>query len=163
MNFRWKEQARDWFRHLSNNKTLFKTNFDFYYICLMLGLASGRTNSLSEGVDLTDEFVTDYKEQQRIIIGLLLRAELARFGLDIKDKSSIRTCLQQLLDPSSTNKLTSAGMSALNEYASGGFDLLVENIHDKPRNGPEFLITYNRILQSAIQTNPNWIIQSLST
>src|SRR5208283_5582627 len=152
MYFRLRRDTQEWFNNISNQKPI-ETMFDLYYFCLMLGLASGRTSVPSkrypEYSDFIDNFIAAYRPYQRLIIGLLMRAELARFGISVAEKDDVRRLLLDFVDPTTATNLTDKGIEKLNEYASGGFDYLTERLDSKPYHVEEFLRTYVRLLQGA--------------
>ena len=158
-NFRMRQDAESWFSNIRDQKPI-KTKFDLYYFCLMVGLATGRrsepTKRCSEVTDFTDNFVSDYKPYQRLIIGLLIRAELSRSGISVTEKDEVRKLFVDLVNPQNPTNLTDAGMDRLNEYSSGGYDYLAEKLDSRPYHVEEFLRTYAKLLRGAIEQNPTW-------
>ncbi|MBW4692624.1 MAG: hypothetical protein KME27_12750 [Lyngbya sp. HA4199-MV5] len=158
-NFRMRQDAENWFSNIRDQKPI-KTKFDLYYFCLMVGLATGRrsepTKRGSEVTDFTDNFVSDYKPYQRLIIGLLIRAELSRSGISVTEKDEVRKLFVDLVNPQNPTNLTDAGMDRLNEYSSGGYDYLAEKLDSRPYHVEEFLRTYAKLLRGAIEQNSSW-------
>ncbi|WP_088892400.1 hypothetical protein [Leptolyngbya ohadii] len=158
-NFRMRQDAENWFSNIRDQKPI-RTKFDLYYFCLMLGLAANRrsepTKHCPEVTDFTDNFVSDYKPYQRLIIGLLIRAELSRLGVSVTEKDEVRKLFVDLVNPQNPTNLTDSGMDRLNEYSSGGYDYLAEKLDSKPYHVEEFLRTYARLLRGAVAQNPNW-------
>jgi hypothetical protein len=159
MHFRLRRDTQEWFKNISDQKPI-ETMFDLYYFCLMRGLASGRTSvpakRYPEYNDFIDNFITTYRPYQRLIIGLLIRAELARFGISVAEKDDVRRLLLDFVDPTTATNLTDKGVEQLNEYASGGFDYLTERLDSKPHHVEEFLRTYVRLLQQAVEESKLW-------
>ena len=158
-SFRMRQDAEDWFSNIKEQKPI-QTKFDIYYFCLMIGFASGRYSTpivkCKQVTDFVDNFVKDYRPYQTLIIGLLLRAELSRLGIGIKEKEEIIKILLDLVDPKNITQLTDQGMDRTNEYASGGYDYLAEILDSKPYRVEEFLITYTNILTEAVNNNSKW-------
>jgi hypothetical protein len=158
-DFRLRQDTEDWFLHIKDRKPI-QTKFDIYYFCLMMGFASSRySNPAKKSSDYTDfvrNFVEDYRPYQTLLIGLLLRSELSRLGIDINEKDEIRKLLLDLVDPNTQTNLTDKAMDRMNEYASGGYDYLSEQLESKPYHVEEFLITYARLLKEAVDNNPKW-------
>lgn len=156
-SFRIRHDARDWFSKIKKQKPPINTEFDLYYLCLMMGLASKNksTPDPSHSADFVDYFVSDYKSQQNLIIGLLIQAELSDKGLTLDDKNQAKKILVKLIDPNSITNLTDDGMNKMNAYASGGFDYLQSKI-SKPYFAEEFLIRYVEILKTEMDNNHNW-------
>jgi hypothetical protein len=159
-SFRMRDDAENWFSNIKNKKTVIKTKFDRYYYCLMIGLASGHysepTQRCKDCTDFVDDFVKEYQAQQKLIIGLLVRAELADSRISLNDKEETRKLLLDLIDPTSQTNLTDYGMDRMNAYSSGGYDYLSEHLDSKPHYVEDFLITYVKLLKEAVDNNPKW-------
>jgi len=152
-DFRLKRQVDRWFGRIGD-KEPFKTKFDRYYLCVLLGLAARRESDPEDAPGFVDSFVDDYKAQQLLLVGLLLRAELVHFGIELDDRDDVRKNLGRLVGPSG---LTTHGVNRLNAYASGGFDLLVQQYGDvQPFTPEEFLPRYVRILETAADEEGFW-------
>ena len=147
--FRMRNDARTWFKQITDFEH-FKTDFDQYYLCLMAGFASGRSNEAGTTTEMVENFVEDYKEASRFLIGLLVMAELKKSGIEIFERDSVRSMFKRLVDPHSPNQLTDEGMRRMNAYASGGYDYLSEQRETKPYSGEEFLRDYAQIIEVAI-------------
>lgn len=159
MLFRLRQDTLEWFKNIREQKP-FETMFDVYYFCAMVGLAAGRKSSPSERCsdcnDFVDNFPKTYRSYQRIVIGLLLRAELSLFGISVSERDEVRKFLLEIVDPVTPTNLTDKGMEKLNQYASGGFDHLAERLESKPYTVEEFLTTYVKILREAVAEGKIW-------
>jgi hypothetical protein len=153
MDFRFSLDADNWFSHL-RDKSPFRVKFDFYYLCLMLGLASGR-KAEPAGPEFVGYFVDDYKSSHRLISGLLLVSELQNLGIGMKEKADVRRVIADLFDPNSPTGLSDEGIRALNCYSAGGFSYLVEH-REKPHHADEFLADYMQLLRSAVGSGIAW-------
>ncbi len=147
--FRMRNDARTWFKQIADFEH-FKTDFDQYYLCLMAGFASGRSNETGTTTEMVENFVEDYKEASRFLIGLLVMAELKKSGIEIFERDSVRSMFKRLVDPHSPNQLTDEGMRRMNAYASGGYDYLSEQRETKPYSGEEFLRDYAQLIEVAV-------------
>ena len=160
-DFRLRADAEGWFKHISKQSP-FTTKFDTYYLCLLLGLACRRHSNPSDAGDapgFVSEFTSEYRMHQLSLVGLLLIAELTRFGTGPRDRVEVRRLLSDLVEPGG---LSAEGVARLNEYASGGFDHLQEVYGDiKPMAPEEFLPRFADILRDAIEGEETWR-QSLS-
>lgn len=151
--FRFRRQADHWFKHIGE-KEPFKTKFDRYYLCVLLGLAGRRESNPMDAPGFIDYFVDDYARQKLLLVGLLLRVELAHFGIELEDRDDVRDSLDRLVGPSG---LTAHGVSRLNAYASGGFDLLIEQYGEaQPYTPEEFLPRYVEILGTTAAEEKVW-------
>ena len=157
--FRMRQDAENWFSNIRDQKPI-QTKFDLYYFCLMVGLATGRRSDPVKRcptvTDFVDNFVKDYKPYQRLIIGLLIRAELSRQGISVNEKDEVRRLFVELVDPMSPTNLTDTGMERINEYSSGGYDYLAEKLNSKPYHVEEFLRTYSKLLRNAVDQSVHW-------
>jgi len=157
--FRIRGDVEDWFSQIAKQKPI-NTKFDLYYFCLMLGLATRRESEPNQMcpscTDFVDNFVSDYRNSQRLIIGLLIRAELSYWKINITEKEAVRKKFGELVDPQSQTHLTNEGMDRLNQYSSGGFDYLTEQLDSKPYDVEEFLRSYAKLLREAVDENPDW-------
>lgn len=147
--FRMRNEARAWFKSVATFEH-FRWDFDQYYLCLMAGFASGRSNETGATTEMTDTFVEGYKEASRFLIGLLVMAELRTAGIDISERDSVRDMFKRLVDPHSPNQLTDWGMRRMNAYASGGYDYLAEQREQRPQSGEELLRDYPQLIEHAI-------------
>ncbi|MDY6804954.1 MAG: hypothetical protein SXA11_14260 [Cyanobacteriota bacterium] len=159
MSFKMRRDAENWFSNIKDQKPI-QTKFDLYYFCLMLGLAKGRKSNptRSEVTDFVDYFVSDYKKSQRLIIGLLIGAELSRLGIEATEKNDVRQLFNKLVDPTTPTNLTDAGMDALNQYSSGGYDYLAAELNSKPHYVEEFLRSYDKLLKETVDSNSDWLV-----
>ncbi|EAZ89973.1 hypothetical protein CY0110_07249 [Crocosphaera chwakensis CCY0110] len=156
-----RHEAREWFSKIkkpTKDTPPINTDFDLYYLCLMMGLASKNksTPDPSHSADFVDRFVKQHERQQNLIIGLLIQAELSDKSLTLDDKNQAKKILKDLIDP--TNRFTSLtddGMDKMNAYASGGFDYLQSKM-PKPYFAEDFLIRYVEILKTEMDNNHNW-------
>lgn len=156
MPFRLREDARKWFSEIEGQFPI-KSQFDLYYFCLMAGLTSGRRSEPTHGgrqaPEFVQTFIEDYRAAQRLIIGLLIIAELQRLGIDLHEKGAVRKTIQSLVDPQSPTNLTDEGMRLLNAYASGGYDYISEMRSSKPYTVEEFLRDFVGLVGRAATDN----------
>ena len=150
MSFRLRTDAEKWFSEIADHPGMLK--FDLYYFCLMAGFAGIRRSPLS-GADkpaFVDEFPAPYKLQQNLLLAGLIDAELRSLlgrGVTAQDKPSVHRKVSELLAATGTSThLSNAGSAKMNEYASGGFDVLVERLSDKPRRLETFLRAYAKVI-----------------
>lgn len=153
--FHMRKDAEVWFRDLfvdqHNKKKPFEVKYDLYYLCLMLGLAHRQTSDPTASGRKTTGFIDHlpqtYKPTQRLVLGLLLRAELESEGVGIDEKEEVRKIINDLIDPA--QGYSDQAVSRLNAYSSGGFDILVQALPDRPRTTPEFFRIYLEMIEEA--------------
>jgi hypothetical protein len=153
--FKLRSDAESWFSEIGSTSH-FRSKFDVYYFCLMAGFASHRSNEAPiDGASTSgfiDYFIDDYKSASLLLIGLLVVAEMKYKGIDIQEKTAVRSLFKELVDANNGNNyLTDHGMKRMNAYASGGFDFLAENRDAKPYSVDEFLRDYVPLISTAIQ------------
>jgi len=152
--FRLRADAQSWFSEIADAPP-FRVKFDVYYLCLLAGFASGRASELSgaahPATDLVEKFVEDYRAASRLIIGLLVTAELRKSGIDVSEKAQVRALFKRLVDSESPNSLTDLGMRRLNAYASGGYEYLAEQRDMKPYTAEEFIQGYQTLIEDAVE------------
>ena len=153
MPFRLREDAERWFSALDGKEPT-KTKFDLYYFCLMAGLASCRTSDAAEmgAREIVDEFIQDYQLAQRLLVGLLVAAEVRRGGIDLSEKAAVRTVFRRLVTPGSKTQLTDEGMRCMNAYASGGYDFLSESRDVAPASPEEFVRDFVGLIDEAVES-----------
>lgn len=147
--FRLRDDARKWFEGISEQPP-FKTKFDVWYICAIAGLASGTAPEKAQtapATDLVERVVEDFRPVSRLLIGLLVVAELRQGGIGILEGPQVRALMRKLLDPQSPNDLSEYGMRRMNAYASSGYELLAESRDQRPFTAAEFLETYVRLIR----------------
>ncbi len=152
-SFRLRTDAEAWFSEVERSPHI-RSKFDLYYFCLMVGFASGRASETqltgTTSKEFIDYFIDDYKPASRLLIGLLVIAEMKYKGIDVAEKSAVRALFKQLVDASNGNShLTDEGMKRMNAYASGGFDYLAERRNSKPYSAEEFLRDYVELVGEA--------------
>jgi hypothetical protein len=153
-DFRLREDADEFFRHLKDQSP-FRSMWDFYHLCSMLGVFGQRSSDPSEEDIAAPVFVQhvidDYKPTELIVVALILLAQMAKVGYRVEDRKAVQRLLTQLINPRAPG-LGPEGVTLLNRYASGGFDLLVERYGDvAPRTPEEFLPRYAKLLDEVIQ------------
>lgn len=132
--------------HGKGDGVQFSTQFDKYYLCLLIGLDHRR---LGQPTDLeVDEFIRaypqDYSAQAEMVAGLLIDAELDRQAIGAEDRDSIQQVMLRLLDHNSPTGLSDTGSQMLNQYAAGGLSILRDRL-PSPQSLPEFLRAYVQI------------------
>ena len=151
-DFRLRRDADHWFRHIGDEKP-FSTKFDVYYLCFILGLAAGRrsspTTGSSDAPGFVDSFTREHKPHERLIAGIVLIEHLKHMGLSIEDRRDVNRIVAEIFG---SEGLSSDGVALLNQYASGGFDFLLERYgNEPPRSIEEFLPRFVNLI-SAIDT-----------
>lgn len=147
-DFRIRSDCRTWFQRVLDNSELRLLLFDPYYLCFLIGVASGHKRSPTEGgteaTAFVDTFPRPYDQQQRLLLGLMLAAELRGAGVDVADRASVNDIVNSLAGVGGIN---AAGVATMNAYASGGFDVLITRYEgEEPWNLEEFMPRYLRIL-----------------
>lgn len=159
MGFELRQDAKRWFKAFDQDikqKTIIL--FDLYYFCLIPGFITKRRNidiSSSEVDELFRDFPNAFRSRGELLVGLLINTELSRMGIDLEERTSVYSTISELVI-TSPPYLSSEGMKRMNEYAHGGFDVLCENIDERPKSIETFVRKYYRLIQSLQQDTPNY-------
>jgi hypothetical protein len=156
MSFRLRAEAGDWFKGIETKDGPIRTMFDQYYLCLMLGLATGRNERFPGAPEFVDYFVTDFSAVARLLVALLVIAEAKRLGVELADKGDVKRLLDDYLDPNHPANLTDQGFQKLNDYANGGFSELVEAVPERPRHVETFLQIYTALIADKMNNSDIW-------
>lgn len=141
--FQFSKDAVKWFGDIDK---YYPTKFDLYYLCLVLGLKSGRKADPVNTTDLIENFPREFTHTGHLLLGLLISSELKAAGVDLSERVEVHRIIGELVDPTPSSKLSDEGMKAMNKYSQGGFDLLCEKFSDRPRTIETFLSKYSKIL-----------------
>ncbi|NMA30225.1 MAG: hypothetical protein GX941_00170 [Candidatus Methanofastidiosa archaeon] len=130
MGFKLSEGASAYLKKLKKNQSngKFDYDFDFYYLCAVLGMTFRRCISLNGGDEITRNFPSKYDKYKHSIIALLIEAEKERTGKDSSIRKEFEKFMLDLVDPHSPTQLNSIGEERLNCYAQGGYELLSERV-----------------------------------
>lgn len=152
MPFLLRNEAREWFRYVKDE---FDLNFDMYYLCLLPGLSQGEKQTLSgdKTSELVDNFPGSYQSRGRIIVSLFLSRELNELAVDFNNREELHKQVSRLVDSLSPSRLSSEGMSRMNQYSFGGYEVLTEWFDDRPRSLKGFLPHYHKKLKRAEEEN----------
>lgn len=155
MSFRMRPEVDEWFKHIFKKGPI-QTKFDLYYFCLMMGLATGKSDSAQSAIEFVQNFVGDYRPVQRLILGVFLIAEMSRLGLELNDRKEVQALINKNLDATDSAHLSSAGFERLNDYAHGGFGVIAESLGSKPYHVETFLQWYAKEFRKRIDENRHW-------
>ena len=112
MSFRMRPEVDEWFKHIFKQGPI-QTKFDLYYFCLMMGLASGRSEKGQNSVEFVQNFVGDYRPVQRLILGVFIVAEMSRLGLELNDRTEVQALINKNLDSTDSAHLSPSGFETL--------------------------------------------------
>ncbi|ANV74209.1 hypothetical protein PDQ36_27660 [Bacillus cereus] len=150
MGFKLPKEARNYFKLIDQKDNKFKTLFDKYYLCLMVGLCNEKLGKQDEyeSADFVEGYPQVYADKAPLITGLLINAEMERQGINSEHRPSVEGLILQLIDNDSTIKLSEKGLELLNSYAAGGMNIIRDSI-PKTSELETFLVHYHRLLNSA--------------
>lgn len=154
MAFRLPKGVRE-YHDMVNNRTdggvKFKYLFDFYYLCLMLGLDKakiGPKENLESG-EFVDDYPDPYKNVSEIVAGLLIDAEMRRKDIAPQDRTRIENLMLGIIDQFSLTGLNQEGLDLLNRYAVTGFEEIHTNI-TKTSELETFLVHYYQLFNNQV-------------
>lgn len=151
MGFKLPIEAREYFKPIDQRSNKFKTLFDKYYLCLMIGFLNEKLGKQEEyeNADFIDNYPQPYADKAPLITGLLINTEMERQGINSEDRISVEALILELIDNNSITKLSEKGTELLNCYAAGGMDIIRENIA-KNSEIETFLVHYHRLLNPSL-------------
>lgn len=146
--FRLRKDARAWFRGLESSMDSGATLFEFYYFCVAIGLTYLKKADVTndESDELVNYFPGEFKVRGRLLTGWLIATELENMGISLTERTQVHQLISTLVDPQSPSFLNDTGVKAMNRYASGGFEILTENVSEPPRDLTAFLRQFRRLV-----------------
>lgn len=130
MGFELSDGSRKYFKQIQerSNSGKFKIQFDFYYLCCILGMLKNKFPKQDSTNEIARQFPGDYYNQKDHIIGLLIDAEIRRTGLVSSDRKSLEKFVLKLVSMDNPNHLSEEGEKYLNRYAEGGYQFIISQI-----------------------------------
>lgn len=148
-NFQMHPDVAKWFSEIERPPV--ETKFEIFYYCLMAGFAARRAEQVPPGaVDFIDYYPGAFKTRGRLLVGLLLDAELKRRGIGLDEREAVNRNINSIVSPSSSVSLSTEGIRLMNQYAHGGWSALSEYFSDRPRTIETFVRTYARFIQDSL-------------
>ncbi len=152
MSFRLRIDAEKWFSDIESD---LEYRFDAFYFCLMAGFSAVRKAPMTseDKPAFVDDFPGPYKLNQNLLLGGLINAELRDLlgrSVAMSDKPVVEQTVSRLLSVTGSNTYLSTGVNGgaalMNEYSSGGFNVLSEHL-DKPRRLETFLRGFSNLIE----------------
>lgn len=163
MAFNFEKTKQVEIKRFIDNSKIFKTEWDIYYLGLIMGFAHGSPLKIQAKHKFIDKYIKDYEPQQWNIISLLLTTYAENIGVKPKEKSEIMKLVKQLFDYRNITNLSDKnrekdidteiyGIELLNDYANRGIDIISKEVEF---NGEDhfFLTSYFELLNSYIEKN----------
>lgn len=149
--FRVRKDARVWFRGLYDNKS-FKIGFDAFYFCFIAGVAAKKKEKVpqDETEELVSYFPDRYNERGNHLVALFLTRKLEALGVTMADKQEVHETIAELVSPDAPNHLSDDGVREFNEYAHGGYEVLLDWFDDQPRTLETFLQIFRRKIKDTL-------------
>lgn len=150
MPFKLSSEARNYYRKINKNSNhgSFDTLWDQYYLSAMSGIkARSRVpdDEAPSGDPFMDEVIQDYEDHKYELYSALIVAEVEREGIPWEAESEVRELMLDILDSTSTTRLSDEGAKILNCYAEKGFRIIRSEIPAPPEID-EFLEEYHNVL-----------------
>jgi len=126
MSFKMSDKMRGFCNSINNNTESGKLDYwDVYYFSSIIGMTKNKCGNKEELTEFSKQYVANYQSLRHTIVAMLITAELNRTGQDFK-KDNITSAFKRLVDEGSSLILNSTGLSTLDGYAEGGFQLISE-------------------------------------
>jgi hypothetical protein len=148
MTLRRPKEMRSYFKDIqgrTDGGARFETDFDQFFLCLMVGLDDGRMAPESdlEPAEFNKGYTAPYKPFAPVLAGMLVEAEMRRQGIPVT-KDAVQREIRNLIEVGNGGtQLKEDGTKLLSRYAARGFELLRDEI-PKPRTLEDFLVAYHR-------------------
>jgi hypothetical protein len=146
MTLRRPKDMRTYFKDIqgrADGGARFETDFDQFYLCMMVGLDDGKLalESELEPAEFNKGYTVPYKPFAPVIAGMLVEAEMRRQGIPTT-KEAIQREIRNLIEiGNGGTHLKEEGTTLLSRYAARGFELIRDEI-PKPRTLEDFLVAY---------------------
>ena len=144
-------------RPTSENNHPIKTQFDLYYLFLIVGLGTGKTYDTSKAdlKDLVRNVTEEFQEYKHLLAGLLLSAELTNSGHNL-DKKKVQKKVVELLRADSSVYLSPIAIETMNSYALAGFEIIREKYNAPRTNVYDFLLWYYNEMLPQCFSSEEW-------
>jgi len=148
-SFQMHPDVAKWFDEI--NRPPIEIKFELFYYCLIAGFATRRAEPVPPGaVDFVDYYPGEFKTRGRLLVGLLLEAELKRRGIGLNEREAVNRNINTIVSHSSSVHLSAEGIRLMNQYAHGGWSALTEYFSDRPRTLETFVRTYVRFIRDSL-------------
>ncbi len=151
MSFEITKEGDKYLERLNRNSSSgeFEIDWDFYYICSIIGMYHRRLKSDIESEnlrELTRSFPQKYYNNKNYIIALLIEAEMYRKGVETRTRKELEEFMLNKVGKGETG-LSENGEELLNKYAAGGLEIIKEKIGRVEDLHTFFLRIYEEILE----------------
>ncbi|EST26975.1 hypothetical protein [Streptomyces roseochromogenus] len=150
--FRLRKDARNWFKDLREDDS-FKIDFDIFYFCFIAGISKSRKLHITNehAPELVASFPGRYTDRGKLLVALFLAKELEILGVTMNEKKVVHSSIAKLVDPTAPHNLSDEGVKHFNQYAHGGYDVLLEWFSgDRPRSLETFLRIFKQNLDTTL-------------
>ncbi len=125
--FRMTEEMHDWFAAAFADGGPLKTDFDKYYLSLLVGLVFDQRQPMgSHSRDFIHYWINDYQGVRETILGMILESELRTRGIHVSERDPVQSTCKRLFTQEDPTCLTPEGMGVANSIAHGGFKAIQE-------------------------------------
>ena len=143
--FSMTKAAATWSEPLRSDKlSPIKTEFDFYYLCLIIGIGLKQTPTLTNVAgtkEITRSLTTEFKQHKNLLLSLLISCEIKNSGSEIT-KESIKKIMDTIVDVENDNNISNNAADLMNRYAHAGFEHLREETDGKFTSAHTFFSAY---------------------
>ena len=151
MSFHLRDDCKSYFSKIKTSQGPIRTDWDIYYFCLVLGLITRKSTDISRGShsEFNRNFTPEYRKEQFKLIGMLVVTRAKDEGIEMDEQKSITRLFNKITEPGTSTRLSSEGLTFLNNYCSGGFEYFRDNSPNPPDNHLQFLQLYQNVLDKA--------------
>lgn len=154
MSFKISSDAKKMCDRINRESTTGKFEmWDFYYLCLMVGLIKMKMAEATDKSEFAKTFTSSINPFKHHIIGAIVGSELDRQGMDAT-KENIMNILKEVVDETANNKLSNHGLDLIDSYAEGGFRFIKQE-YPSPVELSDFLIDCFFLINPDVQIPKN--------
>lgn len=139
MSFNLEKNKQEEISRFIKNSSIFKTEWDIYYLGLIMGFAHGKPLPIDKQHKFIDKFIIDYEPQQSNLLALLLTCYADSQGVKTDDRKQIMKLVNQLFDYRNSTNLSDKsrsdkkdfalyGSELMNNYANRGLEIIANEI-----------------------------------
>jgi hypothetical protein len=148
-SFRMTKEMYDWFAASFADGGPLRTDFDKYYLSLLIGLVYDQRQPMDgQSRDFINYWINDYHGVRETVLGMILESELQTRGIQVTERDPVQMTCKRLFTQESSTYLTPDGMGVANSIAHGGFKFMQERwpSDSAPRSQIELMVYIAQLL-----------------
>tara|TARA_Y100000590_G_C15187943_1_gene813875 strand:+ start:149 stop:610 length:462 start_codon:yes stop_codon:yes gene_type:complete len=143
MSFILHPDAKSWAKKIIGGKSPIKIDFDFYYMCFLVGIGHGTRINQTTKESFIRYYPDEYKKNRELYAAIILAYQFKTQSFRM-DRAAVKKEIDNKLDDTEQTNLTKASLDVMNEYGFAGFQIIRDCLPKAPIDGTQFLIWYYR-------------------